>query len=58
MELFDLYKVPSFTNEENKALLNIIRVESDRITIERKEAFKLGFKETFIFFKKQGMLNI
>ncbi len=58
MELFDMDRVPSFTDEENEALLNTIRAESDRITIERKEAFKLGFKEAFIFFKEQGMLNI
>ena len=58
MTLFDRDRVDEFTDEENEALLDVIRAESDRITIERKEAFKLGFKEAFIFFKENGMLKI
>lgn len=58
MTLFDRDRVDEFTDEENEALLDVIRAESDRIIIERKEAFKLGFKEAFIFFKENGMLKI
>lgn len=58
MTLFDRDKVDEFSDEENEALLDVIRADSDRITIERKEAFKLGFKEAFIFFKENGMLKI
>lgn len=58
MELFDRDKVSLFSEEENEALLDIVRAESDRHSIDRREAFKLGFKEAIIFFIEQGMLKI
>jgi len=58
MGIFDMDRIPGLSEEENEAYLDVIRAEIDRIKIERKEAFKLGFKEAYIFFEEQGMLNI
>ena len=46
------------TDDEKDAVLRIISLEDDLRIIEEMEAFKLGFREAYIFFKEQGMLNI
>ncbi len=46
------------TDDEKDAVLKIISLEDDLRIIEEMESFKLGFREAYIFFEEQGMLNI
>lgn len=50
--------VDGFSEEERKALGETFSILYEIMQIERKEAFKLGFKEAYIFFEEQEMLNI
>lgn len=51
-ELTDLDK------EDKEAILKIIELHDELIKIEIKEAFKLGFKEAYIYFESMDMLSI
>ena len=44
--------------KEASALNEIISLERELNIIELKEAFKLGFKEAYIYFESMDMLNI
>ena len=57
-DLFENDIVEGFSKEEKEAVSREFSIESTRNRIERKEAFKLGFKEAYIFFEEMGMLNI
>ena len=45
-------------NAEQKAILEILKLQGELDIIELKEAFKLGFKEAYIYFKSVDMLKI
>lgn len=46
------------TDKEKLAVLQVIDLENNIIILEELEAFKLGFKEAYIYFEEQEMLNI
>ena len=46
------------TDDEKDAVLQLIDLEDNLRIMEEMEAFKLGFKEAYIFFEEQDMLNI
>lgn len=46
------------SEKEANALNEIISLERELNIIELKEAFKLGFKEAYIYFESMDMLNI
>ncbi len=46
------------TDDEKDAILRILELNEEIEKIEIKEVFKLGFKEAYIFFEEQEMLNI
>lgn len=48
----------SFNQEETDAFSNVYCLLEQLHIIELLEAFKLGGKEAYIFFKEQDMLNI
>ena len=56
-ELFEDEIAKGYTIEEQKAIEEIFRINDYRDIIERKECFKLGFKEAYIFFEEQEMLK-
>lgn len=45
-------------DDEKDAILRILEIDEEIEKIEMKEFFKLGFKEAYIFFEEQEMLNI
>lgn len=45
-------------DEEEKAIIEIQNLQEEINLIELKEAFKLGFKEAYIYFESMDMLNI
>lgn len=57
-ELFEDSITDRFSKDEIEAIEEIFRINDYRDIIERKEAFKLGFKEAYIFFEEQEMLNV
>ena len=57
-ELFEDEKAKGYSNEEIDAINEILRLESMKTTLEIKEAFKLGAREAYVFFKEQNMLKI
>lgn len=57
-ELFEDNKAKGYSDGEIKAINEILSLESLQSKLETKEAFKLGFKEAYIFFKEQDMLNV
>lgn len=57
-ELFEGDITSKFSNDELAAIEEIFRINYYIDTIERKESFKLGFKEAYIFFEEQKMLNV
>jgi len=58
LHLFEDDIVDGFSEDEKAALGEVFSIQSGLSRIERKEAFKLGSKEAYIFFEEQGMLNI
>lgn len=46
------------SNEEEKAIIEILNLQEEINLIELKEAFKLGFKEAYIYFESMDMLKI
>ena len=48
----------SLSDEEKNAILKIFHLQDDLRILEELELFKLGFKEAYIFFEVQDMLNI
>ena len=50
--------VGELTEDEQNAILELIDLKEQIKVIEFKEAYKLGFREAFNFFKEMGMLNI
>ena len=50
--------ISELTENEQKAVLKLIDLKEQIKIIEFKEAYKLGFKEAYIFFEEMGMLNI
>lgn len=57
-EYLENKKILDMTDDEKDAVLRIIEFEDDLRVMEEMEAFKLGFREAYIFFEEQGMLNI
>ena len=45
-------------DEEEKAIREILKLQEEINEIELKEAFKLGFKEAYIYFESMDMLKI
>lgn len=58
LHLFEDDLVEGFSEEEKDAMGEVFSIQSELSRIERKEAFKLGGKEAYIFFEEQDMLNI
>lgn len=50
--------ITELTDDEKDAILRILEIDEEIEKIEMKEFFKLGFKEAYIFFEEQEMLNI
>lgn len=46
------------TDDEKDAILRLLEIDEEIEKIEMKEFFKLGFKEAYIFFEEQDMLNV
>lgn len=46
------------SNEEENAIIEILNLQEEINLIELKEAFKLGFKEAYIYFESMDMLKI
>lgn len=46
-----------FSKLQQKALLDILTQQEELDNIEKKEIFKLGFKEAYIFFKEMNLLE-
>lgn len=46
------------TDDEKDAILRLLEIDEEIEKIEMKEFFKLGFKEAYIFFEEQNMLNV
>ena len=46
------------TYDDENALNDLLSLQRDLDIIELKEAFKLGFKEAYIYFESMDMLNI
>ena len=55
-EFIDHDKIIDLTDDDKIAILKLISLNDDIEYIEKLEAFKLGFKEAYVFFKEQGML--
>lgn len=51
-------QVAELTKEEKEAILEIEYLEGEIHALELKEAFKLGFKESMIYFQEMEMLNL
>lgn len=47
-----------FGQKETSAFYEIVSICEEMKLLELKEAFKLGAREAYIFFKEQDMLNI
>lgn len=45
-------------DEEENAIIEILKLQEEINMIELKESFKLGFKEAYIYFKSMDMLKI
>lgn len=45
-------------DEEENAIIEILKFQEEINLIELKEAFKLGFKEAYIYFESMDMLEI
>ena len=50
-------EIIEFSDNEKKALLEIIELQYSEQQLLQKEIFKLGFKEALVYFKEMGMLN-
>lgn len=46
------------TYDDENALNDLLSLQRELDIIELKEAFKLGFKEAYIYFESMDMLNI
>jgi len=46
------------SKEEQETIWSILELHGELDVIELKEAFKLGFKEAYIYFESMDMLNI
>lgn len=51
-------EIVDLTDKEKESILNYIELQEEIKLIEQKEAFKLGFKEAYIYFEEMDMLNI
>lgn len=51
-------EVIQLSDEELNTILTILELQLEMDFIELKEAFKLGFKEAYIYFDSMNMLNI
>ena len=51
-------KIMDMTEQEKKAVLQILDIQEKIKIIELKEAFKLGGKEAYIFAEEMEMLSI
>lgn len=58
MEVIEGEKEKCITKEESKALLEIIRLDSIRVDLEIKEAFKLGAKEFIVFAIEEDLIKL
>ena len=45
-------------DEEENAIIEILKFQEEINLIELKEAFKLGFKEAYIYFESMDMLKV
>ena len=45
-------------DEEENAIIEILKLQEEINMIELKESFKLGFKEAYIYFESMDMLKI
>lgn len=48
----------NLTYDDENALNEMLSLKREQDIIELKEAFKLGFKEAYIYFESMDMLNI
>ena len=51
-------EIVKLNDEEEKAIIEILKLQEEINEIELKEAFKLGFKEAYIYFESMDMLKI
>lgn len=51
-------EIVDFTDDEKDAVLRLLTIEQEIETIEKKEVFKLGAKEMYIFLKETNMISI
>ena len=51
-------EIVKLNDEEEKAIIEILKLQEEIKEIELKEAFKLGVKEAYIYFESMDMLKI
>lgn len=51
-------RILDMTDDEKQAVLKVIDIDEEIKVKELKEAFKLGFKEAYIYFEDMNMLSI
>lgn len=51
-------EIVDLSDDDKNAVLEIFRLEFEMHFIERKESFKLGFKEAMVYFDSMDMLKI
>ncbi len=51
-------EIVELSDDEKDASLKAIDIQEEMVALEHRAAFKLGFKEAYIYFEEMGMLNI
>lgn len=58
LDLFENDVFKGYSKKEAEAISKIFGINAAMDMLEEREIFKLGAKETYIFFEEQNMLNI